>query len=127
MRTRTAFLFALLTGLVTLASPAGAQCTIQSVPDQITTRAMYVTPTFAVGQSFTACQSGIVAYVLFREMGIPVKTLNFGMQHGTDLCAPEYTSSVKVTLDASRLRVFTNFRVVQGEVYSFSIAPAGGR
>jgi hypothetical protein len=116
--------FAGLAILLLGARPAEAQCTIDTtVPAAV---AIVSTPTAPLGQSFTACQSGIVTNIAIIVSYSTRDSLLLGLQRGTDLTAPELTQLTTWVQGARRVRFTPSFPVTGGMTYSFSIAPLVG-
>jgi len=82
---------AMTAGAMISAGRADAQCSIDNFPDAAST--IVASPTAPVGQSFVACQTGIVTNVAIL-VGFSTQALaSLGLQSGTDLWVPAYTKT----------------------------------
>jgi hypothetical protein len=84
------------------------------------------TPTSPVGQSFVACQNGVITR-LYAYVGVAtVAPVHLGLQHGIDLASPEFVQTASFP-SLSRLFDFTmSYPVTAGTLYSFSMTPSAG-
>ena len=82
------------------------------------------TPTSPIGQSFVACQDGIITNLAVWVGPSTVAPVRLGLQAGTDLLATDYSQMGLITPDARRVRFTTTFAVTNGMVYSLSLTPA---
>ena len=78
-----------------------------------------------IGQSFTACQTGVVTSVTFNA-NLVTPGLTLGLEVGTNICAPSYTQSVSAVQGSNTVVLDTPFPVTDGAVYSFGLQPSGG-
>ena len=111
-------------GITLAAVPARAQCTIDSA--QPAGLVVVAAPDAPLGQSFVACQDGIVTNVAVPIAWAVHEQIRLGLQHGTDLLAPEYTQVGLFVQGSRRIRWVTSFPVSAGQAYSLSVTPLDG-
>ncbi len=103
---------------------AGADCAI-GTPREANSTAI-ATPTTPVGESFVACEDGIITNLAVYVGLYTQPSFRIGLQQGIDLLHPETVVVGDIPAGATRIRVDPGFRVVAGRLYSFSVAPTSG-
>jgi hypothetical protein len=117
----------ILAGCLVLATPcvdADAQCTID--PPFSISGGVSANPPGGLGQSFMACQTGVVTRISFSVLEPSSGPVRLGLQAGTDLSAPRYSQSVNLDGGSNTIVLDTPFRVTEGTVYSFGLLPTAG-
>jgi hypothetical protein len=117
----------LVTGLfaaLLAAHPVWADCQLGTPMQPIAGVIMHATPTAPLGQSFVACQDGLITGITVTFNGSTQPSVRLGLQSGTDILAPTYTETINVI--SPRMMFSPSFPVKGGEVYSLSITPASG-
>jgi hypothetical protein len=124
---RTVFVVLLAGAVVsTLAGPAAA--TSCAIDQPLMTEGTWGTamPPDAMGQSFTACQTGYVTKIFVTVANVPA-SVTLTLQGGTDLGSPEYSQGATVVAGLNTIVLSTPYQVTGGATYSFGLFPIGGR
>ena len=76
----------------------------------------------AVGQSFTACATGVVTAIELRFLDLQTKSLKLQMATGTNTLSPEYTQVFEAKkFEKVLIQLTTPFPVQEYQEYAFSI------
>jgi hypothetical protein len=113
-----------LAGAVFGVSPLGAECRLATT--NLGGSTIFATPTAPVGQSFVACQDGLITNIAVFVGLSNQPSVRLGLQPGTDLLAPTYSELGTIPPDAARIRFTPGFPVTNGMVYSLSLTPISG-
>jgi len=108
----------------TYSADADAQCAID--PPFSISGAVSANPPAGLGQSFVACQTGLVTRISFSVLEPSSGPIRLGLQHGTDLTAPRHAQSVILDAGLNTIVLDAPFRVTQGTLYSFGLLPTSG-
>ena len=126
-RTRTGWVLAAVCSFacaVSGVSQVGAECMINNLTHGGSS--VFATPTAPIGQSFVACQDGIITNVAVGIGQATLPQVRLGLQPGTDLQVDGYSLAGVIQSGASRIRFTPVFPVTKGMVYSLSMAPVTG-
>jgi len=115
-------------GIVTAASPAGASepvaCEYRTARAHI--QQIVLTPSTPVGQSFVACESGVLSLVSFEVELFTTYEARIVIREGVDLLAPGTAFLRPMFLFQRRVNFNPAYPVVAGRTYSVSFGPTDG-
>jgi hypothetical protein len=83
-------------------------------------------PDEPVGQSFVACQDGLITNIAFPVGPRTQPSVTLGFGPGIDILAPTFTLVQSIAPTAQRARFEVAIPVTQGTVYAISLEPAYG-
>jgi hypothetical protein len=101
-----------------------AECLI-STADQVGS-GVFATPTAPLGQSFIACEDGMITNIAVWVGLSTLPQYRFGLRQGTDILVDDYVVTGSIPTGAQRLRFTPMYPVTKGTVYSLSLAPITG-